>query len=84
MALNIRNIEAERLVERVVALTGETKTGAVTHALRERLERLEQTPGKPRLADELDVIARHAASLTLLDPRSAVEILGYDVDGVPR
>ncbi len=84
MALNIRNAETERLAERVVILTGETKTAAVTQALRERLERLERAPVRRRLADELDAIALHAASLPLLDPRSADEILGYDADGVPR
>lgn len=84
MALNIRNAETERLAERVVSLTRETKTGAVTQALRERLERLERVPARPRLADQLDAIARHAAGLPLLDPRSADEILGYDADGVPR
>lgn len=84
MALNIRNAETERLAERVVSLTGETKTAAVTQALRERLERLERAPVRRRLADELDAIAQHAASLPLLDPRSADEILGYDSNGLPR
>ncbi|QVL47962.1 MAG: type II toxin-antitoxin system VapB family antitoxin [Thiocapsa sp.] len=84
MALNIRNAEAERLAERVVALTGETKTTAATLALRERLERLERASGRSRLADELDAIARHSASLPLLDPRSSDEILGYDANGLPR
>lgn len=82
MALDIRNAEAERLAEHVVALTGETKTTAVTLALRERLERLERAPGRARLADELDAIARHSASLPLLDPRSADDILGYDANGL--
>jgi antitoxin VapB len=84
MALNIRNAETERLAERVVSLTGETKTAAVTQALRERLERLERAPVRRRLADELDAIAHHAANLPLLDPRSADEILGYDTNGLPR
>ncbi|NJO56317.1 MAG: type II toxin-antitoxin system VapB family antitoxin [Rhodospirillales bacterium] len=84
MALNIRNPEAERLAERVVALTGESKTTAVTLALSERLEHLERAPGSSRLADELDAIARHSASLPLLDPRSADDILGFDANGPPR
>ncbi len=84
MALNIRNAEAARLAEQVVALTGETKTTAVILALRERLERLERAPGRPRLADELDAIARHSSRLPLLDPRSSNEILGYDSNGLPR
>ena len=35
------------------------------------------------LADELDRIARHCASLPRRDPRSADEILGYDDRGLP-
>ena len=83
MALNIRNAEAEQLAERVARLTGETKTAAVTQALRERLERLEHVSQHPRLADRLDEIARHTASLPIRDPRSAEEILCYDVNGLP-
>jgi antitoxin VapB len=79
MALNIRNAEAERLADRVAALTGETKT----QALRERLERLDRARKGHRLADDLDQIARHAASLPVLDARPADEILGYDAHGLP-
>jgi len=40
MALNIKNPETERLATEVAELTGESKTQAVTVALRERRERL--------------------------------------------
>jgi antitoxin VapB len=40
MALNIKDEETERLAGEIAALTGETKTGAVRNALRERRERL--------------------------------------------
>ena len=84
MALNIRNAEAERLAEQVTALTGETKTLAVTRALRDRLDRLRNHRSGRRLADELDEIARRCASLPVIDDRSPEEILRYDEDGVPR
>ena len=40
MALNIKNAETERLAAEVAELAGESKTQAVTVALRERRERL--------------------------------------------
>ncbi len=84
MALNIRNREAERLAKAVAELAGETKTEAVTVALRDRLERLRRERSQRFLADELDEIARHCASLPVLDDRTADEILGYDEHGLPR
>jgi antitoxin VapB len=84
MALNIRNIEAERLAEALSRLTGESKTEAVTRALRDRLARLRRERSGRRLADELDDIGRHCAALSVRDPRSADEIVGYDERGTPR
>ena len=84
MALNIRNSETERLAAELARRTGETKTQAVTRALRERLARLRRERGKRRLADELNEIALHCASLPELDPRTPDEILGYDDRGLPR
>ncbi len=83
MALNIRNPETERLTETLAKLTGETKTQAVTKALRDRLERIRRRRSGRRLADELDEIALHCASLPILDTRDAEEILGYDEHGLP-
>lgn len=83
MALNIRNPEAERLAAELARETGETKTEAVTKALRDRLARLRRERAGRSLADELDEIARHAAALPVLDERSAEEILGYDEAGLP-
>jgi antitoxin VapB len=40
MALNIKDPETERLAREVAAMTGESKTGAIRNALRERKERL--------------------------------------------
>jgi antitoxin VapB len=84
MALNIRNPEAERLAAELARQTGESKTEAVTKALRDRLMRVRRERTKRRLADELEEIAEHCASLPILDRRLAEEILGYDEAGLPR
>ncbi|RPI23574.1 MAG: PSK operon transcription factor [Acidobacteria bacterium] len=84
MPLNIRNSETERLAEAVANITGETKTQAVTQALRERLTRLRRERSKRSLADELDEIAKQCARLPVRDSRPADEILGYDEQGLPR
>lgn len=84
MALNIRNSETEKLAAALARLTGETKTEAVTKALRDRLSRLKRDRAGRRLADELDEIGRHCARLPLLDSRSSDEILGYDEHGLAR
>ncbi len=84
MPLNIRNKQADELVASLAKLTGETKTEAVTQALRERVERVRRARTRRCLADDLDEIALHCASLPLQDRRSAEEIIGYDEHGLPR
>jgi antitoxin VapB len=84
MALNIRNDEAERLADRLARLTGETKTQAVTRALRDRLTRIRRERRGRSLADELDEIAKHSAALPVRDMRSEDDILGYGKDGLPH
>ena len=83
MALNIRNHETEKLAADLAALTGETKTEAVTKALKDRLEQVKRRRSKRRLADRLDEIAKHCASLPVLDRRSPEDML-YDERGLPR
>jgi len=83
MALNIRNPETDRLAEQLAELTGETKTAAVTQALRERLQRVQRERCGTRLAERLDAIAVRTAALPVLDGRSAEDILGYDSNGLP-
>lgn len=84
MALNIRNPEAERLAAELARLTGESKTDAVIKALRDRLSRVRRERSRRRLADELEDIAKHCASLPVVDARPADEILEYDEHGLPR
>ena len=74
----------EELAKALAKLTGETKTEAVTQALRERLQRIRRARVKRRLADELDEIALHCSALPVRDPRTADESMGYDENGLPH
>lgn len=84
MALNLRNPRTERLAAELARLTGQTKTEAVTDALRDRLDRLRRERSGRTLADELNAIALRCARRPVLDPRPADEIVGYDENGLPR
>jgi len=83
MALNIRNPEAERLTAELARLSGETKTDAVIHALRDRLDRVRREKRKRSLEDEVEEIVAQFKSLPVYDDRSAEELLGYDENGLP-
>ncbi len=85
MALSLKDPEADRLAREVAERTGETLTGAIVVALRERLARLRARPAKKQqLIDDMRAIGRRCAALPVLDDRSKDEILGYDENGIPR
>ena len=85
MALTISNDEADRLARELAQATGESLADAVLNALRERLARTHRAqPTSARLRDEILAIGRRCASLSIRDPRSADEILGYADDGTVR
>jgi antitoxin VapB len=84
MALNIRSPETEALAAELARLTGETKTEAVTKAVRDRLERVKRGRHRRSLADELDAIGKQCAALPVIDSREPDQILGYDEHGLPR
>jgi antitoxin VapB len=83
MALNIRSAEAEKLAAQLAKLTGETKTEAVTNALRSRLERVQRKMAGHSRFDTLSDLAKSVATLPDLDSRSADAIIGYDEHGLP-
>jgi antitoxin VapB len=83
MRLNI-NDETCRLVEELAKLTGETLTGAVTQAVRERLDRLRRERDG-RLADRLLRIGKDCAARLKEPFRSADHgDLLYDDRGLPQ
>ena len=86
MALTIKDPETERLAHALAASTGESVTVAMRRALEERLRRVVEDPkanGEP-LAEQLAASRRRFASLPILDPRGADDILGYgESSGLP-
>ena len=83
MSLNIKSREAHELATQLARLTGESMTKAVTHALRERLERERRRRDKDARVAELLAIARRCAAYPRRDHRSLEEFL-YDERGLPR
>lgn len=87
MALSIKNPQTEELARRLAASTGESVTGAVTVALRERLDRLRgaDADGAARRADALRDLAADAGARWVEPFRSAEHgDLLYDERGLPR
>src|SRR5205823_14390403 len=60
-SLNIKNAETCQLIHELAELTGESMTGAVTTAVRERLNQLREE-AKGDLADRLLAIGREIAA----------------------
>ena len=83
MSLNIKDERTHELVRRLAAVTGESLTEAIRVAVQERLRRVEANRGGQNLADRLDEIARHCASLPVRRMRTEDEILGYNARGMP-
>ena len=85
MSLNIKNEETCALAAELAELTGETKTGAITVALRERLEREKRTRDKDVLLRDMRAIAGRCAAL--MGPGPSSDEIGkflYDERGLPR
>lgn len=79
MALNIKNLETERLVHELADLAGETQAKAVAIAAQERLDRLRSSHRRERLAARVAVLqqaVRDAGS-----PLSTDSL--YDENGLP-
>ena len=84
MSLNIKNEETYRLAKELARLTGETMTGAITVALRQRLEREKHERSVGSRVKELQEIGKRCARL-LGDGPSAIEHgeFLYGEDGLP-
>ena len=85
MGLNIKNEETCRLASELAQLTGETKTRAITLALRERMERESKQRGVDVRLRRMRAIAERCAALVGPGFSSAEhgELL-YDERGLPK
>ena len=85
MSLNIKNEETHRLARELAQLTGETMTGAITVAIRDRLERERRERGVEARIRKLRAIRKRCRGL-LKDGPSAVEHgdFLYDENGLPN
>ena len=84
MSLNVKDERAHRLARKLANLTGESMTEAVTIALQERLERLQQAQGDD-LVELILAIGRDCAA-HLKEPYKSIDHaeLLYDERGLPR
>jgi antitoxin VapB len=84
MGMNIKNSETQRLVQDLAAITGESLTGAITEAVRERLNRIRHERGAS-LAGRLLAIGQDCAPRLKEPFRSTPHgDLLYDDRGLPR
>ena len=86
MSLNIKNQETHRLARELAQLTGETMTGAITVALKERLEREQRERSIEERLRKMRVISKRIAKLPRRPGPSAAEHgdFLYDERGLPR
>jgi antitoxin VapB len=84
MAMNIKNEETHRLAQKLSKLTGESQTVAVTIAIRERIDRIEDEKGMT-LRDRLIAISKDSGP-RFVEPYKSMDHgdLLYDEDGLPK
>ena len=85
MSLNIKNEETCALARELAELTGETKTGAITVALRERLEREKRERDAEAAIEEMLAFGKRFAARLGPGPSSVEhgDFL-YDEQGLPK
>jgi antitoxin VapB len=84
MSLNIKAPEAHRLAKELAEETGETITGAVTEALRERLGRVRKRSSKKKIGvEEMMAIGKRIRSYIKGPVPDHAELL-YDDKGLPK
>ena len=83
MGMNIKSGDTHRRAKELARITGETIAEAVDRAVTERLDRLRKQRNRKALAARLLKLGDQCSELTVLDSRSADEML-YDERGLPQ
>jgi antitoxin VapB len=84
VALNIKDPVTDALARELSRETGESLTEALRVALGERLARVRRQASVGARSADLQRYIDRGRQRTILDARSADEILGYDEHGLPR
>ena len=84
MPLSIKDPATEELARELARETGDSITGSIATALRERLARVRHAKRKRSLADEVCDLSARYRTYPLSDPRPPDALLGYDEHGLPR
>ena len=85
MSLNIKNERTCQLADELARLTGETKTGAITVALEERLEREQRQRSMEERLERMRAISKPlAARLRAGGPPIDHDEFLYDERGLPK
>ena len=82
MSLNVKDPEAHHLAQAIARATGQSLTGVVIEALRDKMDRLERQKAKPDLEELLAIAGRAAAHVRA--PYVDHADLLYDENGLPK
>lgn len=84
MSINIKNREAELLLNRLTRARGKGKSELVLELLRQEASRQALLGDLAARKKKLDALTKRFARKAAADTRSIDELLGYGEDGLPR
>ncbi len=82
--MNIASRKLDELAQRLARLTDEDVEMALERAVEERLRRISADAPQADRRKAIQTFFDRVSRMTITDPRSADEIIGYGPDGLPR
>jgi hypothetical protein len=83
MSINIKNAEAERLLNALARRTGKGKTQVVLELLRERAQQQARLDNIEERRAKIKALLKRAAAKAKNVDKTPEEIIGYDRNGLP-